>query len=64
MCDTNLYLVHDDGQEERLMETVEQVGAEGTTVSAVNIYGQRCTFDGAFHSYSQDGGRITFRATD
>ena len=59
MCEAHAYILK-DGQEERIMESVDRVEIESGEVKMINIYGEQKIFKARFRAYDNRQGKILF----
>ena len=59
MCQISACILKDN-QEEKVMETVEYVEANGNRVTLVNLFGEKVTMKAKFKSYDADNSKIIF----
>jgi predicted RNA-binding protein len=59
MCEAHAYIFK-DGQEERIMESVDRVEIESGAVKMVNIYGEQKVLNARFRAYDNRQGKILF----
>jgi predicted RNA-binding protein len=62
MCEAHAYILK-DGQEERIMESVDRVEIESGEVKMINIYGEQKIFKARFRAYDNRQGKILFELT-
>lgn len=59
MCEAHAF-IHKDGQEERVLESVDRVEIEADGVKMINIYGEQKILKARFKSYDNRQGKIVF----
>lgn len=59
MCEAHAYLI-DNGKEERILESVDQVELNGDEVNLVNIFGEQKAIKAKFKRYDNQAGKIVF----
>ena len=59
MCEAHAYILK-DGQEERIMESVDRVEIESGEVKMINIYGEQKILRARFRAYDNRQGKILF----
>ena len=59
MCEAHAFLLK-NGQEEKIMESVDLVEMEGSEVKLVNIFGEQKTLKANLKLYNNSDGKIVF----
>lgn len=59
MCEAHAYIL-ENGQEEKIMESVDRVEMDADQVKMVNIYGEQKILKARFRSYDNRQGKILF----
>lgn len=59
MCEAHAYIVK-DGQEERILESVDQVETEGDEIRLISIFGEQKILKAKLKSYDNRQGKIVF----
>lgn len=61
MCDYTLVIIKEDGEEEKIMESVEEVIKEDNTYIAKNIFGEKVVINGIFEKFDGSNNLLKFR---
>jgi len=59
MCEAHAYIIK-NGQEEKIMESVDRVELEGNEVTLVNIFGEQKSLKANLKLYNNSEGKIIF----
>ncbi len=59
MCEAHAFLLK-NGQEEKIMESVDLVEMEGNEVKLINIFGEQKTLKASLKLYNNSDGKIIF----
>jgi len=59
MCEAHAYIIK-NGQEEKIMESVDRVELEGNEVTLVNIFGEQKSLKANLKLYNNSEGKIVF----
>jgi predicted RNA-binding protein len=59
MCEAHAYILK-DGQEERILESVDQVETEGDEIRLISIFGEQKLLKGRLKRYDNRQGKIVF----
>ncbi len=59
MCEAHAYIVK-DGQEERILESVDQVETEGDEIRLISIFGEQKMIKAKLKRYDNRQGKIVF----
>ena len=59
MCEAHAFLLK-NGQEEKIMESVDLVELEGNEVKLINIFGEQKTLKAHLKLYNNSDGKIIF----
>ncbi len=57
MCEATVYLIQ-EGQEERLLESVDELSIQGQEIRIINIFGEQKVLKAKFKSYSAGDRKI------
>jgi len=60
MCDVHVFVQKDSG-EEKVMENVEYIEAQGDALTMRNIYGQEKSLKARFVLYDNDAGKVVLQ---
>ncbi len=60
MCDVHVFVQKDSG-EEKVMENVEHIEAQGDALTMRNIYGQEKSLKARFVLYDNDAGKVVLQ---
>lgn len=61
MCEAHAYMIQ-EGEEEKILESVDLVEMEGDEVQLVNIFGEQKRFTAHLRCYDSTEGKIVFEA--
>ncbi|PIE70344.1 MAG: RNA-binding protein [Deltaproteobacteria bacterium] len=64
MCEANAYLIHADGTETLLMESVDRVIPEAGGLRLINIFGDQKCLKAAIHSLSLVDHKVYIQSLD
>ena len=60
MCEAHAFIIK-NGQEKKIMESVDRVELEGDEVKLVNIFGEQKTLKASLRLYNNSEGKIVFK---
>ena len=63
MCEAHAYVLK-NGEEEMLLENVDQVEVEGDEIRIISIFGEQKTLRARIRSYSSTESKIILEATE
>ncbi len=63
MCDYALVVIKENGEEQKLLESVDEVIKENNTYIAKNIFGEQVVINGVFERFDGSNNLLKFRIT-
>jgi len=61
MCDYSLVLIKQSGDEEKVLESVDEIIRQGDVYVARNIFGEKIQFSGELERFDSSNNKIIFK---